>query len=80
MQALKFFYYIIGDKIFKEYGFVDAFSLSNPWFASSFLAIDQGPVISMIENYRTGLVWNLFTSCPEVKAGMPSLGFTAPYL
>ena len=48
--------------------------------ASSFLAIDQGPVISMIENYRTGLVWNLFTSCPEVKAGMPSLGFTAPYL
>ena len=80
MQALKFFYYIIGDKIFKEYGFVDAFSLSNPWFAGSFLAIDQGPVISMIENYRTGLVWNLFTSCPEVKAGMLSLGFTAPYL
>lgn len=80
MQALKFFYYIIGDKIFKEYGFVDAFSLSNPWFASSFLAIDQGPIISMIENYRTGLVWNLFTSCPEVKAGMLSLGFTAPYL
>lgn len=80
MQALKFFYYIIGDKIFKEYGFVDAFSLSNPWFASSALAIDQGPIISMIENYRTGLVWNLFTSCPEIKTGMLSLGFTAPYL
>lgn len=80
MQALKFFYYIIGDKIFKEYGFVDAFSLSNPWFATSFLAIDQGPIITMIENYRTGLVWNLFTSCPEVKAGMLSLGFTASYL
>ncbi|MBP8114062.1 MAG: Ig-like domain-containing protein [Chitinophagaceae bacterium] len=80
MQALKFFYYIIGDKIFKEYGFVDAFSLSNPWFASSFLVIDQGPIITMIENYRTGLVWNLFTSCPEVKAGMQGLGFSAPYL
>jgi hypothetical protein len=80
MQALKFFYYKIGDNIFKEYGFVDAFSLSNPWFASSYLAIDQGPIISMIENYRTGLVWNLFTSCPEVKAGMIKLGFTAPYL
>lgn len=80
MQALKFFYYIIGDKIFKEYGFVDAFSLSNPWFASSFLAIDQGPIITMIENYRTGLIWNLFTSCPEIKTGMQSLGFTAPYL
>ncbi|MEO5945467.1 MAG: glucoamylase family protein [Chitinophagaceae bacterium] len=80
MQALKFFYYVIGDKIFKEYGFTDAFSLSNPWFASSFLAIDQGPIITMIENYRTGLVWNLFTGSPEIKTGMQTLGFTAPYL
>lgn len=80
MAALKFFYYVLGDKLWKEYGFVDAFSLHNQWFASSFLAIDQGPVIVMIENYRSGLLWNLFTSCPEVKAGMLSLGFTAPYL
>lgn len=80
MAALKFFYYVLGDKIWKEYGFVDAFSLKETWFASSFLAIDQGPVIVMIENYRSGLLWNLFTSCPEVKAGMLSLGFSAPYL
>ncbi len=80
MKALKFFYYVLGDKIFKEYGFVDAFSLDQPWFATSFLAIDQGPIIVMIENYRTQLLWNLFTSAPEVKAGMTSLGFTAPYL
>ena len=80
MAALKFFYYVLGDKLWKEYGFVDAFSLQNLWFANSFLAIDQGPIICMIENYRTGLLWNLFTSCPEVKAGMLSLGFTAPYL
>lgn len=80
MKALKFFYYVLGDKLWKEYGFIDAFSLSNPWFAGSFLAIDQGPVIIMIENYRSGLLWNLFTSCPEVKAGMSALGFTAPYL
>jgi hypothetical protein len=80
MAALKFFYYVLGDKIWKEYGFVDAFSLQNTWFASSTLAIDQGPIIIMIENYRSGLLWNLFTSCPEVKAGMQSLGFTAPYL
>ncbi|HEV7781334.1 MAG TPA: glucoamylase family protein, partial [Chitinophagaceae bacterium] len=80
MAALKFFYYVLGDKIWKEYGFVDAFSLHTLWFANSFLAIDQGPVIIMIENYRSGLLWNLFTSCPEVKAGMLSLGFTAPYL
>lgn len=80
MAALKFFYYVIGDKIFKEYGFVDAFSLHHPWFANSFLAIDQGPVIVMIENYRTGLLWDLFTSIPEIKSGMMKLGFTAPYL
>jgi hypothetical protein len=80
MQALKFYYYVLGDKIWKEYGFVDAFSLHNVWFADSFLAIDQGPIIVMIENYRSGLLWNLFTSCPEVKAGMQVLGFSAPYL
>jgi hypothetical protein len=80
MQALKFFYYVLGDKIWKDYGFADAFSLQDAWFADSFLAIDQGPQIIMIENYRTGLLWNLFTSCPEVKTGMRSLGFTAPYL
>ena len=80
MAALKFYYYVLGDKLFKEYGFVDAFSLHKPWFASSFLAIDQGPILLMIENYRTGLLWNLFTSAPEVKTGMLGLGFTAPYL
>jgi hypothetical protein len=80
MKALKFFYYVLGDKLWKEYGFVDAFSLRDTWFANSFLAIDQGPVIVMIENYRSGLLWSLFTSCPEVKNGMRALGFTAPYL
>ena len=80
MQALKFYYYVLGDKIFKQYGFVDAFKLNDPWFADSFIAIDQGPIVVMIENYRSHLLWNLFTSCPEVKAGMVSLGFTAPYL
>jgi len=80
MKALKFFYYVLGDKIWGQYGFKDAFSLQNIWFADSYLAIDQGPIIVMIENYRSGLLWNLFTSCPEVKTGMLSLGFSAPYL
>ena len=80
MQALKFFYYKLGDKLWGQYGFYDAFSLHNPWFSNSYLAIDEGPIIVMMENYRTGLLWNLFTSCPEVKTGMQSLGFTAPYL
>jgi hypothetical protein len=80
LKALKFFYYVLGDKLWGEYGFRDAFSLHTAWFADSYLAIDQGPIIVMIENYRTGLIWDLFTSCPEVKAGLLSLGFTAPYL
>jgi hypothetical protein len=45
MAALKFFYYILGDKLWGAYGFYDAFVLGKPWFASSTLAIDQGPEI-----------------------------------
>lgn len=80
LKALKFFYYVLGDKIWGEYGFRDAFALKDLWFADSYLAIDQGPIVIMIENYRSGLLWDLFTSCPEVKTGMKSLGFSAPYL
>jgi hypothetical protein len=80
MAALRFFYYKLGDKIWKEYGFVDAFSLHHNWFADSFLAIDQGPIIIMIENHRSGLLWDLFMSCPEVKTGMRKLEFTSPNL
>ncbi|MGX7686060.1 glucoamylase family protein [Flectobacillus roseus] len=73
MQALQFFYYKLGDKIWKEYGFVDAFNLNKFWYADSFLAIDQGPIIVMIENHRSGLLWNLLMSCPEVKNGLKKL-------
>lgn len=75
MQALKHFYYNLGDKIWSEYGFVDAFNETRNWYASSHLAIDQGPIIVMIENYRTSLLWNLFMSCPEIKKGLDKLGF-----
>ena len=80
MQALRFFYYKLGDKIWKNYGFVDAFNLTDIWFADSFLAIDQGPIIIMIENHRSQLLWKLFMSCPEVKTGMKKTGFTSPNL
>lgn len=80
MKALHYFYYVMGDKLWKRNGFVDAFELGKPWFANSFLAIDQGPIIVMIENHRSGLLWNLMKTCPELKAGMKKLGFTAPYL
>jgi hypothetical protein len=80
MNALRFFYYKLGDKIWGQYGFVDAFNLTNIWFDNDYLAIDQGPQIVMIENYRTGLLWNLFMSCPEIQAGMTTLGFQSPNL
>jgi len=76
MKALKFFYYTIGDKLWGQYGFYDAFNLNSGWFASSYIAIDQGPIVCMIENYRTGLLWDLFMSAPEVRAGLDELGFT----
>jgi len=80
LQALRFFYYKLGDKTWGQYGFYDSFDLNDAWFASSDLAIDEGPIINMIENYRTGLLWNLFMSCPEVQTGMKNLGFTSPNL
>lgn len=80
MKALKFYYYTLGDKIWKEYGFMDSFSLSEQWYSNSALAIDQGPIMIMIENYRSQLIWNLFTSNPEIKRGLSQLGFKAPYL
>lgn len=76
MDAIRFFYYTLGDKLWGEYGFYDAFDIHGDWYADSFLAIDQGPQIIMIENYRTGLLWDLFMSAPEVQEGLDKLGFT----
>jgi hypothetical protein len=80
MRALRFYYYTLGDRLWGMYGFHDAFSLHEPWFADSYLAIDQGPIILMIENYRSGLPWKLFMSCPEVQAGLRKLDFSSPTL
>jgi hypothetical protein len=76
LMALRHFYYILGDRIWGEYGFYDAFNFSKNWVASSYLAIDQGPIIIMIENYRSGLCWNLFMSNPEILQGLDDLGFS----
>ncbi len=75
MKALKFFYYTLGDRLWGPYGFYDAFNVTAGWTANSYLAIDQGPIIIMIENHRTGLLWNLFMSAPEVQTGLTALGF-----
>jgi hypothetical protein len=75
MAALRHFYYKLGDRLWGDYGFYDAFCLDEDWFAPSTLAIDQGPIVVMIENYRTGLMWELFMSCPEIREGLTKLGF-----
>lgn len=75
MAALRYFYDSLGGKLFGKYGFYDAYSESADWFPKRYLAIDQGPVVVMMENYRSGLLWRLFMSCPEVQAGLNKLGF-----
>ena len=75
MRALRYYYYILGDRAFGEYGFCDSFSLQKQWFAPSYLAIDQGPIIIMIENYRTGLLWDLFMRNVCILDGLDKLGF-----
>ena len=76
MAAIRHFYYDLGDRLWGEYGFYDAFHATNNWVAGSFLAIDQGPIICMIENHRTGLLWEIFMTAPEVQQGLDTLGFT----
>jgi hypothetical protein len=76
MEAIHHYYYLLGDRLWGEYGFYDAFNVTEGWWATSYLAIDQGPIVCMIENHRTGLLWDLFMSCPEVQDGLTNLGFS----
>ena len=75
MAALKHFYYDLGDTIWGKYGFYDAFSQQAVWYPKRYLAIDQLTIAPMIENHRTGLIWKLFMSCPEVQQGLKKLNF-----
>ncbi len=75
MQMLKTLY-SEADSLVGKYGPYDAFSVENQWYLKRYLAIDQGPIPVMIENYRSQLIWNLFMSAPEVKIGLEKLGFT----
>jgi hypothetical protein len=80
MKALRNWYTNLRDSTYGPFGFYDAFSIHHNWYPQKYLAIDQGPAVVMMENYRTGLLWNLFMSCPEVKAGLQKLGFESPHL
>ncbi len=88
IPTLRHFREAFGDKLYGKYGFKDAFNLSYPakddgapgWFSNDYLAIDQGPILLMIENYRSGLVWNLLKKNPYVTAGLRRAGFTGGWL
>ncbi len=76
MKVARFLYEELSDELLGPYGFYDAFSLEHNWFPKKYLAIDQGPVVVMIENYRSGLLWDLFMKNSDVQRGLDRLGFT----
>ena len=75
MAALRHYYHEFGHRLWSESGFLDALNLDRNWFADRYLAIDQGPIVIMIENYRTGLCWRLFMSNPEIEPMLDSIGW-----
>ena len=77
LRAMRHFYADLGKYLWGSYGFYDAFSETRGYYPPRYLAIDQGPIVVMIENYRSGLLWDLFMSCPEVQAGLGRLDFTS---
>lgn len=77
MRAIRYFYEDQHDLLWGPAGFYDAYSLEGePWVAAQYLAIDQGPQVVMIENYRSGLIWDLFMQAPEVDQALKKLDFT----
>jgi hypothetical protein len=72
--------YKMGDKVWGKFGFYDAFSETANWYPQRYLAIDQGPIVVMIENYRSQLLWRLFMSHPDVRNGLKRLGFESPWI
>ena len=77
-----------GDRLYGRYGFKDAFNLSysekpggpEGWFDDRYLAIDQGPILLMIENYRTGFLWELLKKSAYLTGGLRQAGFTGGWL
>jgi exo beta-1,2-glucooligosaccharide sophorohydrolase (non-reducing end) len=75
MAALKFFYRTLGDRLWGVYGPRDAFNLGRNWFSPVYMGLDQAPIVVMVENYRTGLIWKLFMSNPEIQPMLDKIGF-----
>jgi len=75
MAALKFFYRQLGDRLWGVYGPHDAFNLGRNWFSPVYMGLDQAPIVVMVENYRTGLIWKMFMSNPEIQPMLDKIGF-----
>lgn len=75
MAALKHIYRDLGDEAWGVYGPRDAINLSKDWVSPIFMGLNQAPITVMIENYRTGLIWKLFMSNPEIRPMLDRIGF-----
>ncbi len=75
-MAAAHYFYSRKRLLWGDYGFYDAFSATGRWYPQRYLAIDQLTIAPMIENYRTGLCWRLFMSCPEIQVALEKLNFT----
>jgi hypothetical protein len=75
MAALRHFYRKLGPKIWGVFGFHDSFNETENWFDEDYMALNQAPIVVMIENHRTGLVWRNFMANPEVKPALDAIGF-----
>ena len=73
MKALKNYYFNYGHFLWGEYGFRDAFNLTDNWCSEIYMGLNQAPVTVMIENYRTGLIWKLFMKDPGIQNGLRKL-------
>ena len=75
LAALKHFYRKLGRKAFGIYGFHDGFNQTQNWYEEAYMALNQAPIIVMIENHRTGLVWKHFMANPEIQPALEAIGF-----
>ncbi|MDQ3015322.1 MAG: hypothetical protein M3R25_01175 [Bacteroidota bacterium] len=75
IEVMRHFYQEYGASLWGPYGYYDAFNPEENWYADSYLAIDQGPIINMIENYRSGLLWSSFMANPEIQPALDAIGF-----
>lgn len=67
MAAFKHFYRDLGDRVWDVYGPRDAFNETRDWYSPIHMGLNQAPIVVMIENYRSGLIWKLFMSNPEIR-------------